>query len=91
MSAGAGSLIQLARQNFAAFFKSDVAIRLHAENLTAQEYGDTTIVTGLRVGSITPKGQQVKEERSALTMVWVRTEGRWRVRHVHLSAVKPQS
>lgn len=86
---GAGRTTRLARQNFAAFFKSDTAIDLHAENLTAQEFGDTTIVTGMRVGSMTPKGQPVHEERSALTMVWIRTGGRWQVRHVHLSAVKP--
>lgn len=86
---GGGSTIRLARQNFAAFFKSDTAIDLHADNLAAQDFGDTVIVTGLRVGSMTPKGQQVKEERSALTMVWVRSEGRWQVRHVHLSAFKP--
>jgi ketosteroid isomerase-like protein len=88
---GAGKLTRLARRNFADFFKSDTAIDLHAENLTAQVFGDTTIVTGFRVGSMTPKGQPVKEERSALTMVWLRTGGHWQVRHVHLSAVKPDA
>jgi ketosteroid isomerase-like protein len=88
---GASSLTQLARQNFAAFFKSDTAISLHTENLAAQEFGDTTIVTGWRVGSMTPKGQPVKVERAALTMVWVKTDGRWQVRHVHLSAFKPDA
>jgi ketosteroid isomerase-like protein len=85
---GAGKTMRLARQNFAAFFKSDTAIDLHAEGLTAQEFGDTTIVTGMRVGSMTPKGQPLKEERAALTMVWIKTGGRWQVRHVHLSTIQ---
>jgi ketosteroid isomerase-like protein len=88
---GGGTTIRLARQNFEGWFKSDPAIDLHAENLSAQEVGDTAIVTGLRVGSMTPKGQPVKVERAALTMVWVRTDGRWQVRHVHLSTFKPEA
>jgi ketosteroid isomerase-like protein len=88
---GEGKTIRLARQNFAGWFKSDTAIDLHAEHLSAQDFGDTAIVTGWRVGSMTPKGQPVREERAALTMVWVRTAGRWQVRHVHVSAFKPDA
>jgi ketosteroid isomerase-like protein len=88
---GAGDTIRLARQNFAAFFNSDTGISLHAEHLSAQEFGDTTIVTGMRVGAITPKGQPIRQERAALTMVWIKTDGRWLVRHVHLSAIKPEA
>ena len=88
---GGNNIIRLARQNFAAFFQSETAINLHAENLAAQKFGDTTIVTGMRVGSMTPKGQPVMEERPALTMVWVKTGGYWQVRHVHLSPVNPEA
>lgn len=85
---GAGETHRLDRHAFETFFKSEPLINLQAVDLAAQEFGDTAIVTGMRVGSITPKGQPVKESRARLTMVWVRTDGRWMLRHVHLSAVE---
>jgi len=88
-AAGAGTTMRLDRHSFASWFRTDVAIDLHAEHLAVQEFGDTAIVTGLRVGSMTPKGQQPQPTRWALTMVWTRTEGRWLVRHVHLSTFAP--
>lgn len=79
---------RLDRHAFEAFFKSEPAINLRAVNIAAQEFGDTAIVTGMRVGSITPKGQQVKENRALFTMVWRRADRRWLLRHVHLSPVE---
>jgi ketosteroid isomerase-like protein len=88
---GAGETHRLDRHAFEAFFKGEHTISLRAADLAAQELGDTIIVTGMRVGSITPKGQQAKENRALFTMVWARTDGRWLLRHVHLSAVDPGS
>ena len=88
---GASETHRLDGHAFEAFFKGEHSISLRAVDLAAQEFGDTTIVTGMRVGSITPKGQQVKENRALFTMVWVRADGRWLLRHVHLSAVEPAS
>lgn len=88
---GASETHRLDRHTFEAFFKGEHTINLRTKDIAAQEFGDMTIVTGMRVGSITPKGQQVKENRAFFTMVWVRADGRWLLRHVHLSEVEPAS
>ena len=75
--------------SFEAFFKSELAINLHAVNLSFQEFGDTAIVTGIRAGSITPKGAQVADKRDFFTMVWIKNNGKWLLRHVHLSSIDP--
>lgn len=86
---GASETHRLDRHAFEAFLKSELAINLRAVGLAVQEFGDMAIVTGMRVGSITPKGEQVKENRALFTMVWIKADGRWLLRHVHLSAVEP--
>lgn len=85
---GASEVHLLDRHAFEAFFKADLAIDLRAVDIAARIFGDTAIVTGIRVGSITPKGQHAHEDRALFTMVWVRSDDRWLLRHVHLSAVQ---
>jgi ketosteroid isomerase-like protein len=88
---GASEMHRLDRHTFEAFFKGEYTFNLRTSDLAVEEFGDMTIVTGMRVGSITAKGQQVKENRALFTMVWVRADGRWLLRHVHLSEIEPAS
>jgi hypothetical protein len=85
---GEGETHRLDKQAFESFFKTDLMINLRAVDVKVQDFGDTAIVTGMRVGSITPRGDQAKEKRHLFTMVWVKVGGRWQLRHVHLSAVE---
>lgn len=87
---GASEVHLLDRHAFEAFFKADLAIDLRAVDIAARVFGDAAIVTGMRVGSITPKGQHAQENRALFTMVWLRSDGRWLLRHVHLSAVQSE-
>lgn len=84
---GAGEVNVLDRHNFEGWFKQEPAIDLRAVDLKVKEYGDTAIVTGKRVGSMTAKGQPRKESQAAETMVWTKSDGRWLLRHVHLSPI----
>ena len=86
---GGGALIKLDRKAFDGFLKSDTEINLRATDVSVENHGTTAIVTGLRVGSITPRGQAVTVHRHALTMVWVNTPAGWILRHVHVSAIAP--
>jgi len=88
---GAGDVTVLDRHNFEGWFKQEPAIDLRAVDLKVQEYGDTAIVTGKRVGSLTAKGQPRKESQAAETMVWTKSEGRWLLRHVHLSPIESKA
>ena len=78
---GANVVHRIDKQALGVFFKSDLTINLRAIDVAAQEFGDTTIVTGTRVGSIAPNGVQAKEDRHQFTMVWTKTNNRWLLRH----------
>ena len=71
---------------FEALFNSDAVIKLGAEDLNVQRYGSTAVVTGVRVGSVGPKGKPTAELRAPFTMVWTSDNGSWQLRHIHLSS-----
>ncbi len=74
---------------FAGLFKSGARIALRVNDVQSQAFGDTAVVTGVRVGSITPPGAQAVEMRAPFTMVWTHGADGWQLRHVHLSAAVP--
>jgi len=74
---------------FAGLFKSGTRVALRAADLQVQDFGDTAVVTGLRVGSITPPGARPVELAAPFTMVWTQDGGRWLLRHVHVSTPAP--
>ena len=74
---------------FAGLFKSGLRIDLHGADLQQQTLGETAIVTGVRIGSITPPGANPVEMAAPFTMVWTRGDGQWQLRHVHLSTAVP--
>jgi len=74
---------------FAGLFKSGTRVALRATDLQVQSFGETAIVTGLRVGTIAPPGAQAVEMAAPFTMVWTQAEGQWQLRHVHLSTPVP--
>lgn len=71
---------------FEALFNSDAVIKLRAEDVNVQRFGSTAVVTGVRVGSIGPKDKPSTELRTPFTMVWTSDNGRWQLRHIHLSS-----
>jgi len=71
---------------FEALFNSDAVINLRAEEVNVQRFGGTAVVTGVRVGSVGPKDKPAAELRAPFTMVWTSDNGRWQLRHVHLSS-----
>lgn len=71
---------------FDALFDSSAVIRLRAEEVNAQRFGSTAVVTGVRVGSVGPKDKPSAELRAPFTMVWTSDNGSWQLRHVHLSS-----
>jgi len=72
---------------FEGLFKSGMAINLRMTGMQVQMLGDVAIVTGTRVGSITPPGNTSVEERQLATLVWSKPGGQWRLQHIHLSAL----
>jgi ketosteroid isomerase-like protein len=69
----------------AALFATPLVIDLHATDLQAETVGDTTIVTGTRTGAVAPAGTPAPQAGNRFTMVWTKADGRWQLRHVHLS------
>jgi hypothetical protein len=67
-------------------FASPMKIELRADNLQSELFGNVVLVTGMRVGSITPPGQTPMETHQALSVLWTFDDGRWQMRHVHLSS-----
>jgi len=80
-------LLQLDIKAFETLFKSGRKIDLRASDLQAQAFGDTVIVTGKRVGSITAPGAISVDGRLAFTMIWLKGGGGWQMKHLHLSAL----
>lgn len=70
---------------FEALFNSGAVIKLRAEDVTVQRFGSTAVVTGVRVGSIGPKGKPSTELRAPFTMVWTSDSGNWQLRHIQQS------
>lgn len=77
---------QLDARAFEKLFASPLKIALHAEGVQAETFGNAALVTGTRVGSLTPPGQAPKEARHAFSMLWTLNNGQWQLQHVHLSA-----
>jgi len=71
---------------FETLFSSEAVIRLRAEDVNVQRFGNTAVVTGVRLGSVGSKEEGPAEPRSLFTMVWTNDKGGWLLRHVHLSA-----
>jgi len=67
-------------------FASPMKIDLRAEDLRPESLGSIVLVTGTRVGSITPPGQAPNEARHAFSILWKFDDGRWQIGHVHLSS-----
>ena len=80
-----GELHRLDAKAFAALFASPLVIDLHATGLQAQAFGDVAIVTGTRTGAVAPPGAAPAAGANRFTMVWTKADGRWLLRHVHLS------
>lgn len=78
---------QLDAGAFEKLFASPLKIDLHAEDVRAISFGNMVLVTGVRVGSITPPGSRPTEARHAFSMLWTIFDGQWQLRHVHLSSV----
>ena len=74
---------------FAGLFKSGARIALRASDVQSRSFGETSVVTGVRLGSITPPGATAVETRTPFTMVWTHAADGWQLRHVHLSAAVP--
>jgi len=71
---------------FEALFNSDAVIKLRVEDVNVQSFGSTSVVTGVRIGSVSPKEKPSTEIRAPFTMVWTSDEGSWQLLHVHLSS-----
>ena len=78
---------QLDAGAFEKLFASPLKIDLRAEDVRGVSFGNVVLVTGVRVGSITPPGSTPTEARHAFSMLWTMFDGHWQLRHVHLSSV----
>ena len=79
-------LHQLDASAFEKLFASPLKIDLRAEDVHATSFGNVALVTGVRIGAITPPGGTPKEARLAFSMLWTMLDGQWQLRHVHLSS-----
>ncbi|MFL6627884.1 MAG: YybH family protein [Vitreoscilla sp.] len=74
---------------FAGLFKSGAHVALRVGDAQEQALGDVVVVTGVRLGGITPPGAAAAELATPFTMVWLRDGDGWKLRHVHLSRSAP--
>lgn len=85
-NAESSELKTLDRALFAGAFAGKVQIDYHVEQPRVRVTGDTAIVTGYRLGSISfPDGKRT-EGRDCLTMLWSKATAGWMLQHVHLSS-----
>lgn len=80
-------LKQLDAKAFEGLFKSGTKLDLRLIDLKTQDLGDTALVTGTRVGTITPPQGAAIDTHLAFTMVWTKVAGGWKPAHVHLAPV----
>ena len=79
---------QLSMAVFDRVFASDARIDLRVDEVKIQLLGETASVTGYRVGTIaaTSSDQALAvKSRLALSMLWMKSKGGWKIHHVHLS------
>ena len=74
---------------FAGLFKSGAHVAFRVRDVQEQALGDVVVVTGVRLGSITPPGATATDTATPFTMVWQREDAGWQLRHVHLSKSTP--
>ncbi|MFZ6735648.1 YybH family protein [Undibacterium sp. Ji42W] len=80
-------LLRLDANTFAGLFKSGAQIDLRLVGVQVKATGDAAIVTGTRVGAITPQGAIAVEDKSLITMAWFKKDNAWLLKHIHLSPV----
>lgn len=76
---------RLGQDAFAKLFASGLRVQFRAERLQVKVLPQAAIVTGLRIGSITKKGETPVEGVAAFTMVWSKADQHWQVQHIHFS------
>ena len=86
LSPNSNDFHQLALNAFENLFKSGAQVNFHIENIHVQLFEKTAVITGTRVGSITPQNAAPIETSFPLTMVWSKSKTGWKLHHVHLSA-----
>jgi ketosteroid isomerase-like protein len=74
---------------FAGLFKSGAHVALRVGDMQEQPLGDVVVVTGVRLGAVTPPGATAPDTATPFTMVWQRDGDGWLLRHVHLSKSAP--
>lgn len=82
---GSKRLERLEQKPFADLFNSDRRISLRTEDLSARVVGDVAIVTGLRVGYVSPTPAAADDVSYGLTMVWRPVNGQMKLLHLHYS------
>lgn len=90
VGANSAKVHRLGAKAFESLFKSGIAISLRMTGMQEQTFGDTAVVTGTRVGGITPQGAVPAEDRQLATLVWSKVGNGWQLRHIHLSAPSPR-
>jgi ketosteroid isomerase-like protein len=80
-----GERHHLGADAFRGLFASPAHIEFHADDVEAERFGNTAVVTGIRVGGVTAEGAAPATARASFTMVWVLSEGGWQLHHAHLS------
>ncbi|KAF1045389.1 MAG: hypothetical protein GAK35_01383 [Herbaspirillum frisingense] len=88
IGADGATVHQLDLHAFEALFQSGADIAFTAEEMKVQTFGDTAVVTGVRVGGIAPKGGTPVPRRRLFTMVWLKQGAGWQLRHLHLSEIR---
>lgn len=74
---------------FKSIFESGTQINLRVAELQIQMIStENAVATGYRVGTITDTTGATVTSRLALSMIWTKRQGQWKLQHVHLSEEK---
>jgi ketosteroid isomerase-like protein len=63
--------------------------KLQWRHLTVKVYGTTAVTTGYAIGTITQPDGTVQTGSWRSSLVWVKTDGQWKVAHDHTSELFP--
>ena len=80
-----GTLRHLDMDYIRQFFSRDVDLQFNIKDMRIEVAGDGAVVTGYRIHSWQMEDGVVDEGTQRLSMFWLRTDGMWKLIHVHLS------
>ena len=87
----AGRRVKIDEAHIRRVLGSDFKANFEPTELEVRIFADVALVTGYRLGGTLRPSSELSKARFALSMLWLRERGGWRLAHVHLSPTTAES